>query len=102
MLLAVYDWFTEGFDTRDLQEAKALLNVLSQEREPEEALFDQASSAAQALGIDELENRKLTIGGKEARPSLNLHLAVVNKGKLTARKSRIQSRAPRVQGKRHK
>lgn len=24
----VYDWFTEGFDTRDLQEAKALLEEL--------------------------------------------------------------------------
>ena len=25
----VYSWFTEGFDTRDLKEAKALLDVLS-------------------------------------------------------------------------
>jgi predicted ATPase len=25
----VYDWFTEGFDTRDLKEAKALLDTLS-------------------------------------------------------------------------
>ncbi len=24
----VYDWFTEGFDTKDLQEAKALLDEL--------------------------------------------------------------------------
>jgi len=24
------DWFTEGFDTKDLQEAKALLKELSQ------------------------------------------------------------------------
>jgi predicted ATPase len=28
MLSAVYNWFTEGFDTRDLQEAKALLDGL--------------------------------------------------------------------------
>ncbi len=29
MLLAeVYGWFTEGFDTKDLQEAKALLDNL--------------------------------------------------------------------------
>jgi predicted ATPase len=28
MLSAVYNWFTEGFDTKDLQEAKALLAVL--------------------------------------------------------------------------
>jgi predicted ATPase len=25
----VYDWFTEGFDTRDLKEAKALLDGLA-------------------------------------------------------------------------
>ena len=25
-LAAVYDWFTEGFDTPDLQEARALLD----------------------------------------------------------------------------
>jgi hypothetical protein len=25
MLSEVYNWFTEGFDTKDLQEAKALL-----------------------------------------------------------------------------
>jgi predicted ATPase len=29
LLAPVYDWFTEGFDTRDLQEAKALLDSLS-------------------------------------------------------------------------
>jgi predicted ATPase len=27
-LAAVYGWFTEGFDTRDLQEAKELLDAL--------------------------------------------------------------------------
>ena len=29
LLAPVYDWFTEGFDTADLKEAKALLNELS-------------------------------------------------------------------------
>jgi predicted ATPase len=29
LLAPVYGWFTEGFDTADLQEAKALLNTLS-------------------------------------------------------------------------
>ena len=29
MLSEVYHWFTEGFDTKDLQEAKALLEQLS-------------------------------------------------------------------------
>jgi predicted ATPase len=28
LLAPVYGWFTEGFDTRDLKEAKALLNDL--------------------------------------------------------------------------
>ena len=30
LLAPVYGWFTEGFDTRDLKDAKALLTVLSQ------------------------------------------------------------------------
>jgi predicted ATPase len=29
LLSPIYDWFTEGFDTKDLKEAKALLDVLS-------------------------------------------------------------------------
>jgi predicted ATPase len=29
MLSEIYGWFTEGFDTRDLQEAKALLEELT-------------------------------------------------------------------------
>jgi predicted ATPase len=29
MLADIYGWFTEGFDTKDLQEAKALLEELS-------------------------------------------------------------------------
>ncbi len=29
MLAEIYGWFTEGFDTKDLQEAKALFNELS-------------------------------------------------------------------------
>ncbi len=29
MLAGVYGWFTEGFDTADLKEAKALLDALS-------------------------------------------------------------------------
>jgi hypothetical protein len=30
LLAPVYGWFTEGFDTRDLNEAKALLGTLEQ------------------------------------------------------------------------
>jgi hypothetical protein len=29
MLSEIYSWFTEGFDTKDLQEAKALLQELA-------------------------------------------------------------------------
>ena len=29
MLSTIYNWFTEGFDTKDLQEAKALLEELT-------------------------------------------------------------------------
>jgi predicted ATPase len=29
MLAEIYGWFTEGFDTKDLQEAKALLEALT-------------------------------------------------------------------------
>jgi hypothetical protein len=29
MLSDIYDWFTEGFDTKDLQEAEALLEELA-------------------------------------------------------------------------
>jgi predicted ATPase len=29
LLTPIYSWFTEGFDTADLQEAKALLDALS-------------------------------------------------------------------------
>jgi hypothetical protein len=30
MLAEIYDWFTEGFDAKDLQEAKALLAELTE------------------------------------------------------------------------
>jgi predicted ATPase len=30
LLAEIYNWFTEGFDTKDLQEAKALLEELSE------------------------------------------------------------------------
>jgi len=30
MLAEIYRWFTEGFDTTDLQEAKALLDALAE------------------------------------------------------------------------
>jgi hypothetical protein len=32
ILMAAYGWFTEGFDTRDLKDARGLLNELSDKR----------------------------------------------------------------------
>jgi predicted ATPase len=32
LLTPIYGWFTEGFDTADLQEAKTLLEQLAEER----------------------------------------------------------------------
>jgi predicted ATPase len=32
MLAEIYGWFTEGFDTKDLQEARALLEQLAEGR----------------------------------------------------------------------
>ena len=32
LLAPIYGWFTEGFDTADLQEARALLDILTEER----------------------------------------------------------------------
>ena len=37
LLAPVYDWFTEGFDTADLQEAKTLMDELSAEVRPPKA-----------------------------------------------------------------
>ena len=33
LLAEIYGWFTEGFDTKDLQEAKVLLAELSRDRD---------------------------------------------------------------------
>jgi predicted ATPase len=46
LLAPVYGWFTEGFDTRDLKEAKALLEELSQRR----TYLSSSSSAASDPG----------------------------------------------------
>ena len=32
LLAPVYNWFTEGFDTADLKDAKALLDALGEQR----------------------------------------------------------------------
>ncbi len=37
MLTEVYGWFTEGFDTADLMDAKQLLDELSAETKPSTA-----------------------------------------------------------------
>ena len=44
LLAPVYEWFTEGFDTRDLKEAKALLEELAvrPRRAKKRSLIDRA------------------------------------------------------------
>ena len=39
LLAPVYGWFTEGFDTRDLKEAKALLEELDHDQDAEDAVL---------------------------------------------------------------
>jgi hypothetical protein len=112
MLSALYAWFTEGFDTKDLQEAKALLDALSQEGGLERAQFDQALSTARQLEMGESERHPLVdklknqdqSAEREARKaqSSHLRLAVVNSRERSPRKSRLQGRKPRLQDKRPK
>ena len=51
LVAPVYGWFTEGFDTRDLMEAKALLDALWA------AIREDASESHQRLG-DRLDSRE--------------------------------------------
>ena len=53
LLAEIYGWFTEGFDTADLKEAKALLDAL-EDREVER----QGERVAQSAGCQEREQRK--------------------------------------------
>ena len=41
VLAEIYGWFTEGFDTKDLQEAKALLAARDRQRGAEVAILEQ-------------------------------------------------------------
>jgi predicted ATPase len=41
VLAEIYQWFTEGFDTKDLQEAKALLQDLEEKEEWENGETDK-------------------------------------------------------------
>ena len=50
MLSEIYDWFTEGFDTKDLQEAKALLDELAEGRMNFSEIIEQASALLQRRG----------------------------------------------------
>jgi predicted ATPase len=40
LLVPIYNWFTEGFDTADLQEAKALLEEFSGQLRAQVAPYD--------------------------------------------------------------
>ena len=46
LLAPVYDWFTEGFDTKDLQEAKSLLDELAER--PADAVLSSITATGQS------------------------------------------------------
>jgi predicted ATPase len=57
LLARVYDWFTEGFDTQDLKEAKALLDELDQSSAPmalrSDMVAELGSRGERALAVPE-------------------------------------------------
>ena len=94
-LSEVYDWFTEGFDTKDLQEAKALLDALSQNKAPERTTRNLPFSAATALDIAEVEEHAVLVTGGNTEQSPKLRL-VVNKGKSSSSPSPATGKRPRT------
>jgi predicted ATPase len=56
MLAEIYHWFTEGFDTKDLQEAKALIEELSHQ-----AIEPLKSVAPQKNNVKKMPGRKATV-----------------------------------------
>ena len=49
LLAPVYGWFTEGFDTKDLQEAKSLLDELVER--PADAVFSSITTTGQTSPV---------------------------------------------------
>ena len=43
LVAPIYGWFTEGFDTQDLKDAKALLDELSQDNDSSSSRIDSTS-----------------------------------------------------------
>jgi len=57
MLAEIYNWFTEGFDTADLQDAKALLDELKPEKKWELKRYPEVEAAV-CSGVREGGRRK--------------------------------------------
>ena len=57
LLAPVYGWFTEGFDTRDLKDAKALIRVNSSSLD--QLLIVLPEQAIEIVGIE----KKVMVGG---------------------------------------
>jgi predicted ATPase len=58
-LSEIYDWFTEGFDTADLKDAKALLKELEGRASP--------TPGAKRKGVEKQPTREQLLGGKGQR-----------------------------------
>ena len=63
MLSGVYNWFTEGFDTKDLQEAKALLEELEGLERPRQSERQRRKKSSD----DQLVTKKTEKGEKVKR-----------------------------------
>ncbi|NOT54830.1 MAG: AAA family ATPase, partial [Deltaproteobacteria bacterium] len=110
VLSAIHDWFTEGFDTKDLQEAKALLDTLSREGGREETQPNQKRFPTRQSEQDAPEEHSVVVttmnqelsGERTAGTALSppLRLAVVNRGKRPPQPSHLQGRKPRIRDKR--
>lgn len=61
VLSELYAWFTEGFDTKDLQKAKALLDTFAQEGGVEKALPEDTSQESAVPNLRLVVNKDRTI-----------------------------------------
>ena len=66
LLSEVYNWFTEGFDTKDLQEAKALIEELSIELRVMERVMKAERQEKIFKEIQELKRRLSLVERKAA------------------------------------
>jgi predicted ATPase len=88
LLEEIYSWFTEGFDTRDLQEAQALLRALGATVEPRQKKDSVEPSASErttplSLGTAHLRTGTNTTLWTESHGSKELDAATALTGKVS-------------------